>query len=201
MSETEFSASPKKENDETNAIVLGLSPMQWSVLSSIITVVSSAGIIIAIVGVALAYREQVSNEQFRQIKESLEIISQWEEQSLSYEFDALEKEFDDLYSKYGDSITSKVILENFLQGGFRVYTSKNQGLAKFKRVDRYFNRLGFCVKSSLCDESLILDYFEFEFARWANFTRIAERSMDYKYGSGTKYLLEIFDIDSTSPIL
>jgi hypothetical protein len=186
----------KSAESGAHPVVLGLSPVQWSVLSSIITVLSSAGIIIAIVGVVLAYREQLSNEKFRQIKESLAIISHWEDQSLYNDYETIFNHLRDFYENYKSlDVTSEIVQEHFFAPALEIYTHEDGGLPKFKRVDRYFNRLGLCAKSSVCDEDLILDYFHFEINGWQNLTSLAERSqhLNYNTGTGTKYLFELSD--------
>jgi hypothetical protein len=168
--------------------ILGLSSPQWSVLSNIITVFSGLGILIAIAGVTLSYRELLSNEKFREIKESLSMISQWEDQGLSSEFDILvQAVIRDIESIRQSSVP---ISEDIFERLLSQYISEPQNRVTFRRIDRFFNQLGLCVASSVCDETLALSHFRTEIDAWREIYLATEPEMIYSFGTGTTFLIE-----------
>ncbi|WP_143526197.1 hypothetical protein [Roseivivax lentus] len=195
MNELKKSKEGSENSSEAPAPVLGLSAAQWTMLSNVITVFSSLGILIAIIGVTLAYREQKSNEDFRELKETLELISQWEEQEVSLQFEALTQLISE---KLTPAIQARprISEESFDFAVMQIisqHASTPDAEIKLRQINRFFNRLGLCVAASVCDADFAINHFRSEIETWQILYSATENTTNYSFGTGVPYLFSLIE--------
>ena len=166
--------SGKVESDKSEIMVLGLTSVQWTVLSSVVTVLSGIGVLVAIAGLALNYFHAQSAKNHDATKEVLHFVERWEQQNLfadieytlqeiepyifKIERELTEREFNKLWS---DGHLSRILA----QSGAHLYDDL-KFKDSFNSLREFSAHLALCLKVSVCSKGVSKDLFGSTLGPW-----------------------------------